>query len=202
MSKLFRRRNVYTIENHEAPMSVAAAESPTRICTGCYRELPVSRFRFMRKEIGQRHPKCNECANRDERERRRRRRNKTVHDFTKLLIDQSSSQARATVVERMIRIFGGVDSLVAAWRDAIAAAKEDGRNCAVLRSFRIVMQLMLDAAETEQRQLSQVSDEELADAMGKKIIDWIASNPEATANLLRECGWQFLSPITEKDTEP
>ena len=180
-------------------MSVAAAESPTRICTGCYRELPVSRFRFMRKEIGQRHPKCNECANRYERERRRRRRNKTFHDFTKLAIDQSSSQARATVVERMIRSFGGVDSLVAAWRDAIAAAKEDGRNCAVLRSFRIVMQLMLDAAETEQRQLSQVSDEELADAMGKKIIAWIGSNQNDAADILRQNGWIVKTPETEKE---
>lgn len=115
-------------------------ESATRYCSTCSEYKPLTAFG--------RRPECRECWATYMRIYRRGRRSKRIRDFVTTLSEHRNSGRLQSLVLEMIRHFGGVDKLAAAWFAEFDAARQSAPgSAATLRHLKAITALVKCAQE-------------------------------------------------------
>ncbi len=68
-----------------------------KTCTKCFRDLPVSEFRYRKQKTGDRHPECRKCNTVEGRLRAMRKRNQKAHDAAKRIVQQAEPPSRRSI---------------------------------------------------------------------------------------------------------
>lgn len=92
----------------------------TRICSGCFRDLPLAEFRIRNRAKGTRHSACRECrTGRDRWTRGRHRRSLTRRELTELRRARSA-ELLLNLVDSVIHRLGGTERFVTQWLGLVA----------------------------------------------------------------------------------
>jgi hypothetical protein len=98
----------------------------------------------------------------------------------------------ARVVEfanRLIEDCGGVRQCIAQWREAMASAQSGGRLAVVVRSHVAMLVMFVNAEHARSESTAtishQLTDEQLTETKEQMICEWIASNQDEAAEIIR-----------------
>jgi hypothetical protein len=155
-------------------------------------------FRRRRRNSPSRHTICRTCASRRENERQKRKRRAILHQFTRQAIKVPNDQSLEALVKIMARRFNGLENMASEWHAAILAAQADGRNCAVLRSFRVITEMM-GAMARLQPSPSDLSDHELQRRCNEAVSDMVRMDPSLVLAAAEQLGWRVEPPAGSGD---
>ena len=119
------------------------------MCSKCGRDLPLSRFRHIRKNQPERHSECEECRNRYRRSLTVAKRQADVRRAMTQInraIDEAKIKA---VVSALIRRCGGVVRLVELWSSEIDAQKGVDRARSLMAVGKVVAALQSNRVRSE-----------------------------------------------------
>jgi hypothetical protein len=170
----------------------------TRVCRVCARERPIEVFRLRRSGSASRHTICRACATQRESERQKRRRHSVVHQFTARAIKAENDQTLEALVKIMARRFNGLENMASEWHAAILAAQADGRHCAVLRSFRVIIE-MIAVVDRLRPSPSSLSDHDLVRRRNEAVFDMLRLDPHLVLAAAEHLGWRFYPPTTPEE---
>ena len=142
----------------------------TRTCRECFEIKPLSQFRFLNRQAGDRSTQCRTCHNRAEKIRRsakaKSNRVEAISNAAnKLRRDPSDNQVRA-ICQQMIDQFGGVDGFVKQWMGCWETDRAKGR-AKCFAHISAVIRLM-EYVDNHKPDYGQLTDDEL-DARIKEI---------------------------------
>lgn len=186
-----------------ATEQITSEQAETRqTCSVCYRSLPLDQFRFRSRAENSRHRDCRQCAAAGEKRRRDIRRLKRIDRFNRAIVKKTDARRMSKLVAKMIDTYGNLDGFVTAWRGASDTAAAKGLNCSVLRSFRVLFELMNAAAELEREAAASGSDavasmgpEELVEAQIEATVALIRERPQVAVLAARRLGWEVPASV-------
>lgn len=154
-----------------------------RVCTGCFRELPLKSFRIRCSATGERHRRCPECHNKYRRTKltprnSRRRLSKSV---TALAARDNRTNVRmlALIARRMIRHFGGIDRTCEYWaREVNALMKRRPGSRLSIKTFQAILYL-LSLAEAAERDDAKASVSKMGDGELAGVLEWLTAQRAA-----------------------
>ena len=122
---------------------IATANPTTKLCQGCWQELPLDRFRLRRRGTSRRQGVCRVCYNAYMRAYRAKRRSKKIARFGAELRREADVHRVVVLCAGMITRFGGVEGFCDAWYRQIRAVRPGSREalnaCAgILRLLAVV----------------------------------------------------------------
>lgn len=167
----------------------------TKECKHCFKELPLTAFRF---DKGRYRAKCLRCDALASRELRRRRRKESINEQIEPLNWKSSRPSKVyRAVARMVDKCGGVNGLCEKWHAAVRQAEEEGDYRFVLRSVHVFVTLI----EKYQRQDAPpipTDPEGLSEFVHEKIVTMIEDRPEVVLMIAKDLGWRVAAPADSR----
>jgi hypothetical protein len=158
---------------------VIQATTPTplefKTCSDCGIEQPIDHFRFHHRNRGIRHSQCRSCHNDYMRLRSAKKRGKEIAAFVSSARRKRNIEQVGTVVNQMIRRFGGLEQFTAAWKSEIdLQVMSQASSRRVLDSFRTIAHLLVLGDEHRNRhevKMEDVSDEELERVLRESVAE-------------------------------
>ena len=141
----------------------------TKICSSCFRELPIPEFRKRSRSEESRSPQCRKCHNEAERLRYQKKRGalrcKALSECLYRLRRDSSDQQVRTLCEQMVNTFGGISGLVEAWKQCWEADLTKQRSKTFLHLEALVR--LMQWVEANRPDFNRLTDTELAAAISE-----------------------------------
>jgi hypothetical protein len=155
----------------------AATTTPleTKTCSDCGAELPIDHFRFHHRSKGIRHSQCRSCNNDYMLLRRAKKRGKEIAAFVSKARRKRNIEQVGTVVDQMIRRFGGLEQFTAVWKaeiDLQVMSQSSSRRA--LDSFRTIAHLLVLCDEHRSRheeKVEDLSDEDLERVLKESLAE-------------------------------
>ena len=174
-------------------------DTPTKTCSVCFRDLPETKFRRIRKGEPKRHTTCNYCINEYQKERRKAQRRRIPHTYASE-VNRARQRVNKVIAltERMFEQLGGVNGAVTEWVAAMKQAEAEGKLHLLIRSHTALLELV-QICEQVKPKAEDMGPEELAAALRADLIDLIRKEPElALLAVMQLEGWTVIPP---KDSE-
>ena len=197
-----------SIDMFDSPDIQTTADSPPegsdehwRRCNRCFEMLPITAFRYARRDQGLRHSICTHCSVAADRQRRQGDRGRATDRWITAACDKRSAAALSAAVEEMVHRCGGMRRFVDRWRLAIERSSQEGRAASVLRAYGFVMKLALAAAELTPG-LDTLGDDELSAKLDSHVLRLLEAKPSIVAEILRRAGWQLIPAASDPPPAP
>jgi hypothetical protein len=154
-----------------------------RICTGCFRELPIVEFRIRYRATGVRHRTCKTCFNkyRTTKRKPRLKRRRLSKSVTALAARDNRTNVRmlALIARRMIRHFGGIDRTCEYWAREVNALMERRPGSRLsIKTFQAILYL-LSLAEASERDDAKASVAKMSDGDLAGVLEWLTAQQAA-----------------------
>jgi hypothetical protein len=133
------------------------------------------------------------------RARRKSAREKALRQFATAAAGEEDERQLARLVASVVRRFGGIEALAAAWVAQIRRAQESAPGSArLLRSF-VAFGKLLTAAEQQQNDtdsldLRSATDRELDEMRVQGLLELVAQHPELALKAAEVLGWRVIPP--------
>ena len=173
---LMKNKNRQSIASQLGIPCASSNSLTTRVCSCCQIARPNSEFRRRFRSASTRVNQCRLCHNQAERLRRQRKRGQlNKRQFLKLLTNLKSQQT-AKGVERVYlclrQRLGGTEGLLRLWTAAMERDMAEG-GFRAYRHIASILRLMMycESNQSNHPDYSQLSYEELLDALSQSVLD-------------------------------
>jgi hypothetical protein len=178
-------------------------QQPTKICSRCNFELPLTRFR--RKYRNRPPPvsgECHQCRNRLAKLERLKERKRDLSGFLTALSHAESIERVAGIVDTMTRHFGGASRLASVWKQSCDMCTGDTRMQGfAVRTYVALMRMSVLIEKRQSDELENLTTEDLERQATGHLLTLIENHPELAIDAARKLGWTLrpLQPTTATD---
>ncbi|MEQ8786236.1 MAG: hypothetical protein RIC55_08050 [Pirellulaceae bacterium] len=171
-----------------------------KICSKCYRRLPLDEFAFHRRALGTRHADCKQCAVQAETERKRRKRIEDTHKFSQRVNRRiSRGEPIEQMASEMIRRCRGIENFCDLWWEALEDAREKQKPHLALRQYNLLLNLMRET-EKARPEPGTMSDEEIEQGALVEVMKMLKKNLPLVAWGAEQHGYALV-PIESNSCE-
>jgi len=175
---------------------MATTIDDTRLCRDCLRVKPITEFRRRYRGESTRLHRCRSCHNESERirrvERRVERNNDTIAKFVTRLKNAQTPKQVELLCGAMIQRFGGMEGLFAAWVRQVEAAQSAQPGSKKVLDFYQAIFRMIEYCNSGQRDLAEISDEDLQGEIMESCKQLIRQHPEVAVEAAEQIGWTVI----------
>ena len=157
--------------------------------------MPIGRFRRRSKASGERHPRCNDCRNKQARATRAAKGAKSVLRYSREINrEECDRNCVIGLTAQLAQEFGGVQRFAAHWHAAYLTAKVLNKHNLVTSYLNAALKLMTVTSQlkSEHPPSDLLSDEDLEREHKRKLVALIHEHPDLALWAVSQIpGWKI-----------